>query len=183
MSSRHPEFNNNFRVEEPRTPPSATAATSTDQLTRSARRINLADNMRKNISRTKSGFVPRGDSKASRIDNMETEIASLRGKLISTETLLNKYRSALEVSEDERARMMTGIKAVIENFEMALSSSESENKVATYEMSKALQDVASLLLTRHEKDLAENAQLFSAAISSLRVLTSPEEPALPLLEQ
>lgn len=66
---------------------------------------------------------------------------------------------------------------------MALKSSESENRMASYEMAKDLQEVSSKLLTRHEKDLSENAEMFSAAIASLRVLASSEDHALPLIEQ
>lgn len=83
------------------------------------------------------------------------------------ETLFSSYRKDLAHSEEKCERMITGVAAFIENFDAALKSSEIENKVASREMQSALKEVALLVLSRHEKDLSENAQLFSAAISSL----------------
>lgn len=182
MSSYHSSFNY-ISVEEPSTPPSSSTTSDPNEQTRSARRQHLASDMIRNISRTKSGFVPRSGAVNSRIDEMETELSALRGKFLSMETLIVKYRTALDQSEEKVDRMVQGIAAVIENFEVAWKSSETENKAATRDMYISLKEVAHLVLTRHKKDLSENAQIFEAAISSLRVLTATDEPASNLIEQ
>lgn len=83
------------------------------------------------------------------------EVAVFRGKLISTESLMNRYRSALEHSEEERSKMMCVIRAVIENFEMELHFSVSKNKIATHEMSKALKDVENAHMFPQQKRLSK----------------------------
>lgn len=80
-------------------------------------------------------------------------------------------------------RMSKGISAVIENFEVGLKSSEAENKTASRKMSIALKEAALKVLTRHEKDLFENARMFDAAIASLRVLTNTKYYSSKMIEQ
>lgn len=54
--------------------------------------------------------------------------------------------------------------------------------LATTKMSQSLKEVVILDVKRHKKDFSENAQLFAAAISSLRILMSSDEVGTPLLE-
>lgn len=73
--SSHQSSYDYFTVEEPRTPPSYSSTAETHELTRSARRLNLANDVMKDISRTKSGFVPRRKASSSRVDDLETELS------------------------------------------------------------------------------------------------------------
>lgn len=184
MSSKQSSFDYfSVEVKEPKTPPPSSSPADTQELTRSARRIHLTNDMRRNISRTKSGFVSRKNTTSSRVDELETELSALRGKVPSMESLLMKYRNALDESDEKVDLMSKGILAVIENFEVGLKSSGAGNRTASCEMSTALKEAALKVLTRHEKGLSENSQMFEAAISSLRELTDTEDYSSNLLEQ
>lgn len=85
--------------------------------------------------------------------------------------------------EGKISRMSKRIATEIEKFEVGLKSSEAENKTASREMSFALKKATLKVLTRHEKDLSENAQMFDTGISSLRVLTDIDDHSSSIIEQ
>lgn len=78
-------------IEEPSTPSSTESAVDTDEITRSARRLKLASNMRANIVSTKSGFAPRSVLRDARFDYLETVFTACRSKVLKMELMVNKY--------------------------------------------------------------------------------------------
>lgn len=164
-----------FSVKEHKTPPPTSTISETDEPTRSVCRRNLASDMVQNILCTKSGLIPKSKEANSRIDKLKIDLSALRGKLLFIESLVEKYRNAMNQSEDKVDCLMNGIAAVVENFETALKSSETKNKAASREMSFVLKDTALLVLTRHEKDLFEDEEIFNIATSSLHVLIAEDD--------
>lgn len=162
-----------FSVEELRTPPPSSYTAETDE--RSARRLHLVNDMRKNISSTKSGIIPRSKTTNSRVDELNVELSALRGKMLATESLLSKYRNTLRESIEKAVLMSKRISDDFEIFEVGLTSSKAENKTASREIKIALKEAALKVLTRHEKDVFEIAQMLDAEIASLHVLTDRED--------